>query len=197
MDSIDQRDTDTLRAHNSSERREDVMNTNESPATPNIWSWQRYALGKRTTETGAAPDAAHRRLDIFIGKWINQGHTMASADVPSVEILTSDVYEWMPGGFFVLHTAYGRIGTMGVGGTEILSYDAESGSYRAHFFDSQGNVSVHRLAVQGDTWIWTGTTTRCRAIFTNDGMTQTAHHERLDEHGQWVPAMEVTLTKVL
>jgi hypothetical protein len=25
---------------------------------------------------------------------------------------------------------------------------------------------------------------------------QTAHHERVDEHGNWVPAMEVTLTRV-
>jgi hypothetical protein len=33
----------------------------------------------------------------------------------------------MPGGFFVLHTAYGRIGDTAVGGTEIIGYDAESG----------------------------------------------------------------------
>jgi hypothetical protein len=29
---------------------------------------------------------------------------------PSVKILTSDVYEWMPGGFFVLHTCAGYLG---------------------------------------------------------------------------------------
>lgn len=44
----------------------------------------------------------HQRLEVFIGKWINEGHTIATADAPAVPILTSDVYEWMPGGFFVL-----------------------------------------------------------------------------------------------
>jgi hypothetical protein len=34
------------------------------------------------------------------------------------------------------------------------------------------------------------------AVFSDQGKTQTAHHERLDEQGNWVPSMEVTLTKV-
>lgn len=121
----------------------------------------------------------HQRLEVFIGKWINKGHTIATADALSVKILTSDVYEWMPGEFFVLHTAYGRIGNVDVGGTEIISYDAVSKQYRSYFFDSQGHISTHELTGSGD-----------------DGKTQTAHHERLDEHGNWVGAMDVTLTKV-
>lgn len=138
----------------------------------------------------------YRPLDVFIGKWINEGHTRATADAPAVPILTSDVYEWMPGGFFVLHTAYGRIGNTDVGGTEIISYDAASKKYCSHFFDSQGHISVHELTVIGDTWKWSGVQTRSTAVFTDRGKTQTAHHERLDEHGNWVPAMDVTLTRV-
>lgn len=53
---------------------------------------------------------------IFIGKWINEGHTVGNADPPGVSIVTSDVYEWVPGGFAVLHCAYGRIGDFGGGG---------------------------------------------------------------------------------
>src|SRR5204862_5439619 len=79
------------------------------------------------------------------------------------------------------------------GGTEIIGYDAASKTYRAHFFDSQGNLSAHELTVQGDTWIWKGEKTGCTAVFTDSGKTQTAHHERLDDRGQWVPAMDVTL----
>jgi len=52
-------------------------------------------------------DARHEALDVLIGKWINEGHTVASAQLPSLPILTSDVYEWAPGGFFVVHSAYG------------------------------------------------------------------------------------------
>jgi hypothetical protein len=41
--------------------------------------------------------------------------------VKGTTITTSDVYEWAPGGFFLLHTAYGRIGEFDVGGTEIIT----------------------------------------------------------------------------
>jgi hypothetical protein len=34
----------------------------------------------------------------------------------------SDVYEWAPGGFFVHHVAYGRIGSLDVAGSEIIGY---------------------------------------------------------------------------
>ena len=142
------------------------------------------------------PGPEHRLLDVFIGKWINEGHTKASAGAPAVKILTSDVYEWMPGGFFVLHTAYGRVGNLDVGGTEIIGYDAASKKYRTYFFDGQGNVTTEELIPHGHTWTWKGERTRCTAVFVDDGKTQTAHHERLDDSGKWVPAMDVTLTKV-
>ena len=148
-------------------------------------------------EASRAATDAHRRLDVFIGKWINEGQTIAGTDAPAVRIVTSDVYEWMPGGFFVLHTAYGRIGDSLGGGTEIIGYDEASQTYRSYFFDGQGNVSVHELTAQGDRWTWTGDTTRCTANFADSGKTQRAYHERLDENGQWVPAMDVTLTRVV
>ena len=141
-----------------------------------------------------APES--RKLDIFIGKWINEGSTVATSDQPSIRITTSDVYEWLPGRFFVLHTAYGRIGAMDVGGVEILGYDSATGKYFSRFFDSRGNAQESELVVRGDTWTWKGKTTGCTAVFTDKGKTQTAHHVRLDERGNWVPSMEVTLIKV-
>ncbi len=163
-------------------------------------------MGKSVTEaTGVAvgrvahpagPGPEHKRLDIFIGKWINEGHTVATAEAPAVKILTSDVYEWMPGGFFVLHTAYGRIGDVGVGGTEIMRYDPTTGTYRSLLFDSQGNINEDELTVEGDTWTWAGATHRAVAVFSDNGKTQTCRHERLDENGQWVHAMDVVLVKV-
>jgi hypothetical protein len=119
-----------------------------------------------------------------------RGKTVPIADTLAVKILTSDVYEWMPSGFFVLHTAYGRIGAMNVGGTEIIGYDAASKRYTTHFFDSRGNIASQELTVSGDTWRWTGEQPRCTAIFSDQGKTQMVHHERLEEHGNWVPSME-------
>jgi hypothetical protein len=92
--------------------------------------------------------------------------------------------------------AYGRIGDVGVGGVEIIGYDAASRKYQVHFFDSQGNVSRHDLTIQDRTWIWQGQHTRCTGVFDEDGKTLTAHHERTDDGVNWVPAMDVTLRKV-
>lgn len=102
----------------------------------------------------------------------------------------------MPGGFFVLHTAYGRVGNTDVGGTEIIGYDDTSNVYRTHNFDSQGNLITEELSVEGDTWTWKGEKIGCTAEFTDDGKRLEAHHVRLDDGGNWVPSMEVTLTKV-
>ena len=135
-------------------------------------------------------------LNIFIGKWINEGYTIKTLETPQLKILTSDVYEWMPGGLFVLHTAYVRIGNMDVGGTEILGYDATTKKYFSHFYDSGGNFHQAVLEGEGNSWIWKGKATGCTSVFTENWKVQTAHHVRLDEHGEWVPSMEVVLTKV-
>ena len=56
-------------------------------------------------------------------------------------------------------------------------------------------ASDHHALVMKST-VPVGTGLAIRRIFTDQGKTQTAHHERLDEQGNWVPSMEVTLTKV-
>ncbi len=147
------------------------------------------------TSQQSEPGPEHRALDVFIGKWINEGETVAGDAAPAMKILTSDVYEWMPGGFFVLHTAYGTVGGTGVGGTEIIGWDPEARVYRSQFFDSQGGVSMHELTLRDGLWTWQGEATRCEATFSDDGRVQTAHHQRSQGSG-WVPSMEVVLTRV-
>jgi hypothetical protein len=43
--------------------------------------------------TASCPSALDR-LDVFIGRWLTEGETVATAEAPSVRILASDVYEW-------------------------------------------------------------------------------------------------------
>jgi hypothetical protein len=152
------------------------------------------ATGRVGGAAGRGPE--HEALEVFIGKWMTQGHTIAGPGAPAVPILASDVYEWVPGGFFILHTAYGRIGDVGVGGVEMIGYDAPSRTYRMQFFDSQGNNSTSRLTHRGDTWLWQGEKTRCTGTFSADGRTLVAHHERTDDGVSWVPSMDVTLSRV-
>ncbi len=71
-----------------------------------------------TGRTVPVRDRRHQSLAVLIGKWINEGRTIETAGIASVPILTSDVYEWAPGGFFVVHSAFGKIGETSVGGVE-------------------------------------------------------------------------------
>jgi hypothetical protein len=139
-------------------------------------------------------DARHEALDVLIGKWINEGRTVASAEMPSLPILTSDVYEWAPGGFFVVHSAYGTIGENSVGGVEIIGVDGDG--YFSTIYDSFGNAQTSRMEVDGDVLRWLGERTRCTATITDDGSTQVARHEASADGATWAPSMEVTLRKV-
>jgi hypothetical protein len=78
----------------------------------------------------------HDLLNSLIGRWITVGETIPAEDAPAVKIDASDIYEWVAGGFFVVHTAYGCIGDTRVGGIEMIGYDAITRKFRTHFFDS-------------------------------------------------------------
>lgn len=142
------------------------------------------------------PGPKNKLVALFIGRWITEGQTIAGANASSVKIHSSDIYEWAPGGFFVVHTAYGRIGSVDAGGVEIISYDKATGKYQSHFYDSQGNIRTDQLSVNGNVWKWQGKKTRCTGVFSENGKILTAHHERSDDGVHWVPSMDVILTKV-
>src|SRR5271165_2701635 len=115
---------------------------------------------------------------------------------PAIEAWSrpSDVYEWAPGGFFVVHSAFGKIGETTVGGVEIIGVDGEA--YRSTFYESFGNVHRSRLEIEGDVIRWIGDRTRCTVTMTDDGMTQVAHHESSADGVSWTASMDVTLRKV-
>jgi hypothetical protein len=113
-----------------------------------------------------------------------------------MKISASDVYEWGPGGHFMIHPAYGRIGEQDVGGLEVIGYDSTTRQFRTHFFDRTGNLITETLSFRAGTWTWRAMHHRCTAVFTDSGRTLTAHHERSDDGQRWVPSMVVTLRKV-
>jgi hypothetical protein len=141
-----------------------------------------------------APELAP--LGVFIGRWITEGETVGDADAPAARIVASDVYQWVPGGRFVMHPAYGRIGSVPVGGLEVIGYDASTGHFETHFFDSNGNAARETLSCRDGVWTWQGSRVRCRGVFSDDGRTLTAHHERSEDGEHWRPSMTVVLRKI-
>jgi hypothetical protein len=142
------------------------------------------------------PGPEYQPLEILIGRWMTVGETVAAADAPANKICASDVYEWVPGGFFILHTAYGTIGSLGVGGIEMIGYDSNKKQFHTHFFDSQGNVTTEELTIDGNTIRWKGAQVRCTGTVQDNGRKLVCRHERLEADGSWVASMDVTLTRV-
>jgi hypothetical protein len=138
----------------------------------------------------------HELLNSLIGMWMTVGQTIPSGGEPALDIHASDVYEWVAGRFFVVHTAYGRIGDTGVGGIELIGYDRETTSFRTHFFDSQGNITNQDLTFEDGTWTWSGAHARATGCLSDDGQTMPTLHEWSDDGVNWRPSMDVTLRKV-
>jgi hypothetical protein len=160
-----------------------------------------------TNSTGDVPRLAdvtehhrlpeHDLLNTLIGKWMTVGQTIPADDSPAVDIRASDIYEWVAGGFFVVHTAYGLIGDSRVGGIEMIGFDPEVKRFRTHFFDSQGNLSNQDLSWEDGTWRWSGPHARATGVLSEDGRAMPTLHEWSDDEVNWRPSMQVTLWRVV
>jgi hypothetical protein len=159
------------------------------------WSrWPEVSSARETPDYKGGEH--HEALEPWIGRWLNDGYTINNDGGRGETITTCDVYEWAPGGFFILHTAYGRIGDLNVGGTEIIGYDEASGGFLSYFFDSRGNALTSTLQVHGNTRTYRGDSTRATVDFSDGSRVQTVLHERTDDGQSYSASMKVTLSKV-
>ena len=99
------------------------------------------------------PAAAYRRLNVFIGKWRATGASYADgqqADDPlasAVPWTSDETYEWLPGGFFLLHRFDAMAGKRVFKGTEIIGFEEARGGYFSRFFDNAGNHPEYLITV--------------------------------------------------
>jgi hypothetical protein len=144
----------------------------------------------------------HQRLSVFAGHWRTEGQTTAVGGGPELPIRSTDVYEWLPGGFFMIHRWDGHVGGDAVHGVQVIGYDATSGHYQTHFFDNGGNSGSEDLTVSERTWTWLGKQVmgaewhRCTSIVSAGGNTMRATHDRSADGSSWTPWMDVTLERV-
>src|SRR5262249_4089848 len=126
-----------------------VSNTNPRAELPTGVS-----TGRLAEQRERSPEL--EQLNVFIGRWMTEGETVAEPGAPTVAIVASDIYQWLPGEYFVMHPAYGRIGAIAVGGVEIIGFDPETRQFQTYFFDSQGNASRQTLSCRENVWTWQG-----------------------------------------
>jgi len=138
----------------------------------------------------------HRRLEPFIGKWKTEGIIKATPVAPGVPFHAVDTYEWVPGGFFVLHRWDANMPDGRTQGVEILGYDAARATYTVQSFDSVGNTDALTASVAGDSWTFDGKLLRFRGSFRDGGNCLVGVWDRrTNEAATWEHFMDVKLSK--
>lgn len=155
------------------------------------------ALGKLAADAGRPLPAKEglERLEALIGRWTTEGETVPGPSGPATKIAGTDTYEWLGGGFFVVHRVDVRFGDEHVEAIEVIGYDAANGTYPTHAFDSQGSASTYRMRERDGTWTITGETERSTLVPGGDGASMRASWERSDDGRTWLPWMEIRLTR--
>ncbi len=150
------------------------------------------------------PSAELQRLHVLVGTWKTEGETHASADAPAVKVAFVDTYQWLSGKFFLVHRADGHIGNEELNTIEFISYDASSQTYTCHSFDSRGNSDLGRANLRDHTWTILqgrgfaneGKSSRFTGLFNSLGNTLIGQWEQSSDGLNWLPWMDVKLTKV-
>jgi len=138
------------------------------------------------------PSKEHKLLDVLVGKWNAEGITK---DGRTVAIHAVDTYEWLPGGYFMMHRTAARVGDDEYESVEIIGYDAELKAYPMRFFDSWGQTGTYQATVHANIWKIVGDSGRATLVVSDDGQSMTANWEMSPNGSDWHPWMDLKLTK--
>jgi Protein of unknown function (DUF1579) len=143
------------------------------------------------------PGSEHERLEVLVGSWKTEGWTRETPEAPAVRIDAVDTYEWLDGGFALLHRVDARVGDERVRGAEIIGWDPDRQAYVTQYFGSDGPASYEASLSEEDgalVWRMRSEQDRFTGRFSDDGDTITGHWESLDADANWKPWMDITLT---
>ncbi|HET6750792.1 MAG TPA: DUF1579 family protein [Actinomycetes bacterium] len=167
----------------------------------------------KTSQPTSAPSPSPetQRLGALVGRWRSEGHVVGDVPVP---ISGTDTYEWLPGGFFLVHHVDVVIGDQEVQAVEIIGeYDRATDSFIGRAYDNLGNVTVMRANVDGSgVWTFTGggdvapvarsssssasAAVRSTLTVSTDRGSMVAKWERSDDGARWQPWMYMTFTRL-
>ena len=142
----------------------------------------------------SGPGPRQARLAAFLGRWKTAGRVLPGDSGPGFPFAGTDTYEWVPGGYFLLHRVDVDMGGERVQALEIIGWDAQREAYFARSYDHQGNVGEMQATVRDGTWTFRGDAERFTGAFSDDGATLGGRWERR-QGDRWLPWMDVHLTR--
>jgi hypothetical protein len=129
-------------------------------------------------------------LEILAGHWDTTG-TVIGEKSPFEAV---DIYEWMPGGYFLLHHVEAEMGGAEVRALEVIGADPGGSGYVTWSFDNSGGALTYRAQLDGRKWSIDGEAERFRGEVSPDGRTLEGQWSQ-KRGGQWVPWMDIALRK--
>ena len=142
------------------------------------------------------PTAKHRALDVLAGKWITQGRIRATDDAAPSEMRAIDRYEWLPGGFFLLHKVDALISDTVSQSIGVIGYYAAQACYVTRSYDDQGTSDGFTARREGRAWSIDGEMVRFRGAFDVGGSVLAGTWEQRSAKRRWSPWMDIELQKV-
>jgi hypothetical protein len=147
--------------------------------------------------------AEHKRLGIFVGDWNVAGLQRESRVGPAAEIAGTERFEWLAGGFFLVHHFDCRVGGAQAACIEVTGYDPATGSYPTHTYYNDGRSAQWQLTLWDDIWVISGewpiggetAQVRCTVEFGDEGNTRTAKWESSSDGANWETFWEVKATR--
>lgn len=79
------------------------------------------------------PNPALKALEVMVGTWDLKGHDFTTND----EIRGQSTFEWMEGGFFLVHRFHIGYAARMFTGIGYIGYNEKSGHLKAHVFSTQ------------------------------------------------------------
>jgi hypothetical protein len=153
--------------------------------------------------------ARNKRLSAIVGRWNTSGYVIGDPQVP---VEGTDVYELLPGGYFLVHHVDVTVGEQRVRAIEIIGEpNSESDAFLARSFDSEGNFETMKLRIDDDgVFHFSGggdiapaaqpgdaSTMQVRSTLTvsDDRASMKAFWERSEDGINWQPWMDMTFTR--
>ena len=145
--------------------------------------------------TGGGATPAHDRLNIFVGTWHTVGEILGGEAGEPMALRATDTYEWLPGGYFLIHHVDGTVDGQPVQTLEVIGHDPERGDYFSQSYDNAGSVASYRARLEGGRWQIIGEHERFDGEFAEGGRVLRGQWEQL-VGGRWVGWMRLSLTRV-
>lgn len=145
-----------------------------------------------------APEAV-RRLDALVGRWASSGEMVDPETGARTSVAGTDEYEWLAGGWFLLHRVDVTIGGEPVRVLEVIGErDGEGDALLCRAYDDAGGAGLMRaIAAPDGTWRFVGDEMRATLTFAAGGEAMSAAWERLVAGRGWVDWMEMRFERLV